>query len=104
MSYLDYAVLSLLAGIIFIAFSALWQMYVVLSESYTLDRYKNSPNMLWIAMAVFFQFQPGAVLFLPERPQKRHRLPHHRHAGRIGLRLGHVAENQSINTTRQETP
>ena len=38
MSYLDYAVLSLLTGIIFIAFSALWQMYVVLSESYTLDR------------------------------------------------------------------
>ena len=70
MSYLDYAVLSLLAGIIFIAFSALWQMYVVLSESYTLDRYKNSPKMLWIAMAVFFSFSLALYYFCPNARKK----------------------------------
>ena len=70
MTYLDYAVLSLLAGIIFIAFSALWQMYVVLSESYTLDRYKNSPNMLWIAMAVFFSFSLALYYFCPNARKK----------------------------------
>ena len=70
MNYLDYAVFSLLAGIIFIAFSALWQMYVVLSESYTLDRYKNSPNMLWIAMAVFFSFSLAMYYFCPNARKK----------------------------------
>ena len=61
MTYLDYAVLSLLTGIIFIAFSALWQMYVVLSES---------SKMLWIAMAVFFSFSLALYYFCPNARKK----------------------------------
>ncbi|WP_043903139.1 hypothetical protein [Kingella kingae] len=70
MSNLDYAALFLLSGIALISFTVLWQMYVVLSEIYTLDRYKDSPKLGWIAAAIFFSFSLAMYYFCPNSRKK----------------------------------
>lgn len=70
MSNLDYAALFLLSGIALISFTVLWQMYVVLSEIYTLDRYKDSPKLGWIAAAIFFSFSLAIYYFCPNSRKK----------------------------------
>ncbi|MDK4575799.1 hypothetical protein QG052_03715 [Kingella kingae] len=70
MSNLDYAALFLLSGIALISFTVLWQMYVVLSEIYTLDRYKDSPKLDWIAAAIFFSFSLAIYYFCPNSRKK----------------------------------
>ena len=70
MSNLDYAALFLLSGIALISFTVLWQMYVVLSEIYTLDRYKDSPKLGWIAAAIFFSFSLAIYYFCPNSRNK----------------------------------
>lgn len=70
MSNLDYASLFLLSGIALISFTVLWQMYVVLSEIYTLDRYKDSPKLGWIAAAIFFSFSLAIYYFCPNSRKK----------------------------------
>lgn len=53
MSHLDYAVLLYMLGIPLLALAGLWQMYVMLTETYTLNRYQNSPKMIWVAISLF---------------------------------------------------
>lgn len=70
MTTLDYAALSLLIGIALLAFDVMWQMYVVLSEIYTLDRYKDHPKLIWIAAAIFFSFSLAIYYFCPNARKK----------------------------------
>ena len=70
MSTLEYAALCYLLGIPLIAFAALWQMYVVLSESYTLNRFQNSNKMIWVAVAMFFSFSIALYGFCPNARKK----------------------------------
>ena len=43
------------AGVISMAAAALWQMYVVMTESYTLNRFKDK-QLVWVVSAMFFSF------------------------------------------------
>lgn len=70
MSYIDYAALGLLVGIIFLSLTILWQMYVVLTEIYSLDRYKDHPKLVWIAMSIFFSFSLSLYYFCPNARKK----------------------------------
>lgn len=70
MSSLDYAALFLLAGIILLSLTVLFQMYVVLTEIYTLDNYKNHPKLAWIAAAIFFSFSLAMYYFCPNSRKK----------------------------------
>lgn len=70
MSHLDLAVLFTLAGILLISSSVVWQMYTVLTEIHTLDRYQDSPRLPWIAAAVFFSFSLAIYAFCPNARKK----------------------------------
>lgn len=70
MSSTDFAALFLMTGILFIGFTVLWQMYVVLSEVYALDSYQNSTRMPWIAAAMFFSFSLAIYWFCPKSRKK----------------------------------
>lgn len=70
MSHIDLAVLFLLLGILFITLTVLFQMYVAISESYTIDRYKNTPKMLWVAVSLFFTFSLSVYYFCPNSRKK----------------------------------
>lgn len=70
MTNIDYAVLFLLLGIILLSFSVFWQMYTVISEIYTLDRYQDSPKLGWIAAAIFFSFSLAMYYFCPNARKK----------------------------------
>ena len=57
MTHLDLAALFILIAIPLLALAALWQLYVMLSETYTLNRYQQQPHqMLRIAVSLFFTF------------------------------------------------
>lgn len=71
MSSLDLAALFLLIGVPFLAFATLWQMYVILTESYTLNQYQNQPQkMLWVAISLFFSFSLSVYWFCPNARKK----------------------------------
>ena len=70
MSYSDLAALFLILGIVFLSSSALWQMYVMLSETYTLNRYSGQRKMLWIAIVLFFSFSLAVYFVCPNARKK----------------------------------
>ena len=71
MSNLDLAALNLLIGIPFLGIAALWQMYVMFTETYTLNRYQNdNRKMLWIAISLFFSFSLSVYWFCPNAHKK----------------------------------
>lgn len=70
MSILDWAVLCLLGGILLLVFAVVWQMYVMLTETYSLDRYANTPKMLWVAMSLFFSFGLSVYYVCPNARKK----------------------------------
>ena len=43
------------AGVISMCLAALWQMYVMMTESYTLNRFKDR-QLVWVVAALFFSF------------------------------------------------
>lgn len=70
MTNIDYAALFLLIGIFVLSLTALWQMYVVLTEIYSLDRYKDNKKLIWIAIAIFFSFSLAIYYFCPNARKK----------------------------------
>lgn len=66
----DTAAILLLTGIPLLAAAALWQLYVMLSETHTLNRFQNSPKMLWIALTLFFSFSLSDYCFCPNARKK----------------------------------
>ncbi|MCG7656553.1 hypothetical protein [Wielerella bovis] len=70
MSHLDYAALFLMFGIILISLATVWQMYVMLTETYSLNRFQNSPKMLWVAMSLFFSFSLSVYWVCPNARKK----------------------------------
>ena len=53
------------AGIISMCMAALWQMYVMMTETYTLNRFKDKRIGLARGIVVY-QFQPCRLSALPE--------------------------------------
>lgn len=78
MSHLDWAALFLLLGILLITLTVLWQMYVAISESYSIDQYKDTPKMVWVAVSLFLSVSLSMYYFCPNSRKK----------GKIFLLLG----------------
>lgn len=71
MTHLDLAALFILIAIPLLAIAALWQLYIMLSETYTLNRYKKQPRqMLWIAISLFFTFSLSVYWYCPNARKK----------------------------------
>ncbi|KPN73100.1 MULTISPECIES: hypothetical protein [Neisseria] len=56
-------------GVIFMSMAALWQMYVVMTESYTLNRFKDK-QLVWVVSALFFSFSLAVYWFCPNARKK----------------------------------
>lgn len=57
------------AGIVCMGVAALWQMYVVMTESYTLNRFKDK-QLVWVVSALFFSFSIAVYWFCPNARKK----------------------------------
>ena len=69
MNTTELAVIFLPAGVMLLAAAALWQVYVVLSESYTLTRFKDR-QLLLPALAMFFSFSLAVYWLCPNSRRK----------------------------------
>ncbi len=69
MSLAAWGLFALPAGILLLGAAALWQMYTVLSESYTLDRFKDK-QLVWVVTAMFFSFSLALYAFAPNARKK----------------------------------
>lgn len=70
MTILDWALLCLLSGMVLLVLAVVWQMYVMLSETHTLDNYANTPKMKWVAMSLFFSFSLAVYWVCPNARKK----------------------------------
>ncbi|MFV2029520.1 hypothetical protein [Neisseria sp. S1] len=62
-------ILFLPAGILSMCMAALWQMYVVVTESYPLNRYKEW-RLVGVVTALFFSFSIAIYWFCPNARRK----------------------------------
>ena len=56
-------------GILAMSAAALWQVYVMMSESYTLNRYQDK-QLVWVVTALFFSFSLAIYWFAPNARKK----------------------------------
>lgn len=70
MQIVEWIVINYILGVLLIACAGLWQMYIMLSESYTLNCYANTDKMKWIAISLFFSFSISVYLFCPNTRKK----------------------------------
>lgn len=56
-------------GVLSMCMGALWQMYVMVSESYTLNRFKDK-DLVWVVTALFFSFSLAIYWFCPNARKK----------------------------------
>ncbi len=57
------------AGVISMSMAALWQMYIVMTESYTLNRFKDK-QLVGVVTAMFFSFTLAIYIFCPNARKK----------------------------------
>lgn len=57
------------AGVFLMCFAALWQMYVMMTESYTLNRFKDK-QLVWAVTLLFFTFSIGVYWLCPNARKK----------------------------------
>ncbi|STZ76571.1 hypothetical protein [Bergeriella denitrificans] len=57
------------AGILSMCMAALWQMYVMMSETYTLNRYKDKA-LAWRVAALFLSFSLAVYWLCPNARKK----------------------------------
>ena len=57
------------AGVIFMSLAGLWQMYVMMTETYTLNRYKDK-QLVWVVAALFFSFSLAVYWFCQKKKKK----------------------------------
>lgn len=58
------------AGVLLMGAAALWQVYVVLSESYSLNRFQKDKERLGAAVLMFFSFSLGIYALCPNARKK----------------------------------
>ena len=56
-------------GIISMCMAALWQMYVMMTETYTLNRFKDK-ELVWRVALLFISFSLAVYLLCPIRVKK----------------------------------
>ncbi len=69
MSLSAWGLIALPSGILLMSAAALWQMYTVLTESYSLDRFKDK-QLVWVVTALFFSFSLAFYAFAPNARKK----------------------------------
>lgn len=57
------------AGILCMCAAALWQVYVMMTESHTLNRYADR-QLVWVVSALFFSFSLAIYWFAPNARKK----------------------------------
>ena len=57
------------AGVFSMCGAALWQMYVVMNESYTLNRFKDR-QLMWAVTTMFFSFSLAVYWLCPNARKK----------------------------------
>ena len=57
------------AGVLSMCAAGLWQMYVVMTESYTLNRFKEG-RLAWVVTAMFFSFTLAIYFLCPNARKK----------------------------------
>lgn len=57
-------------GISLMTFAALWQLYIMFTETYTLDRYQDDKRLVWVVAALFFSFSLAVYYFCPNARKK----------------------------------
>ncbi|QEY26547.1 hypothetical protein [Neisseria zalophi] len=57
------------AGVISMSMAGLWQMYVMMTETYTLNRFKDR-QLMWVVTALFFSFSLAVYWFCPNARKK----------------------------------
>ena len=57
------------AGVFSMCAAALWQMYVMMSETYTLNRYRDK-QLVWVVTTLFFSFSLAVYIFCPNSRKK----------------------------------
>ncbi|WP_037587157.1 hypothetical protein [Stenoxybacter acetivorans] len=56
-------------GILSMCAAALWQIHVMFSETYSLDRFKDK-QLVWVVTALFFSFSLAVYWFAPNARKK----------------------------------
>ncbi|WP_274584346.1 hypothetical protein V6667_03665 [Neisseria leonii] len=69
MSKAVWGLIFLPAGIVSMCLAAVWQMYVVLTESYPLNRFQGR-RLAGVAAAMFFSFSLAVYIFCPNARRK----------------------------------
>ncbi|UOO83064.1 hypothetical protein LVJ83_06280 [Uruburuella testudinis] len=62
-------ILFLPAGVISMCLAGLWQIYVMMTESHTLNRFKDK-QLVWVVAALFFSFSLAVYWFCPNARKK----------------------------------
>lgn len=57
------------AGVLCMCMAALWQVYVMVTESHTLNRFKDK-QLVWVVSALFFSFSLAVYWFCPNARKK----------------------------------
>lgn len=64
-----FGIIFLPTGILCMCAAALWQMYVMMSETYTLNRYRDRA-LVWRVAALFFSFSLAVYWLCPNARKK----------------------------------
>ena len=65
-----FAVIAIPVGIFSMAFAVLWQIYIMFSETYTLDRYKDDKRLFWVVAGLMFSFSLAVYYYCPNARKK----------------------------------
>lgn len=57
------------AGIFLMSFAGLWQLYVMITESYTLNRFRDK-QLVWVVALLFFSFSLAVYWLCPNARKK----------------------------------
>ncbi|MBR7059778.1 MAG: hypothetical protein IKI22_04170 [Neisseriaceae bacterium] len=63
------AIIFIPLGIFLMGFAVLWQMYIMFTETYTLNRYP-SERLVWVVASLFFSFSLAVYYFCPNARKK----------------------------------
>ena len=69
MTHQDLGLIFLPAGVLCICFAGFWQLYVMITESYTLNRFKDK-QLVWVVSLLFFSFSLAVYWLCPNSRRK----------------------------------
>lgn len=62
--------LAIPVGVFLMVFAALWQLYIMFSETHTLNRYQDDRRLVWVVATLFFSFSLAVYYFCPNARKK----------------------------------